>query len=225
MIVALFNLLAQGSEIPAKEESEFFYEPFLWVLAILAAAFIMLKATARKAARSAERSKLSAKERIDRNRRGHEMVDRVGELMAELADLSREIHGQLDTRIAQLDVLLEQADDKIAQLKDLIDGGCAQESPQAGESPQAVEPAASPLVEQEPAAAAPQGGEPVTAAESFEASRKDQENQAGAALETGANPEVFALSAQGLSALAIAQRLCRPVGEIELILALKRKGS
>jgi len=53
----------------------------------------------------------------------HKSVERdMQNLLVELADMSRQITAQIDTRAAKLDALIREADEKIAELRALSDG-------------------------------------------------------------------------------------------------------
>jgi hypothetical protein len=101
-------------------------------------------------------------------------------LIVELAQMARQITAQLDTRSAKLEVLIREADEKIAALKSLP-------------APPAVRPDPPPGA-QEPAD-----------------------------LEDPRHAPVYLLSDAGMNPAQIAQRLNRPGGEVELILALRSK--
>jgi hypothetical protein len=98
-------------------------------------------------------------------------------LIVELAQMARQITAQLDTRSAKLEVLIREADEKIAALKSLP-------APRPDTPPAAPEPAD---------------------------------------LEDPRHAPVYMLADAGMNPAQIAQRLSRPGGEVELILALRPK--
>jgi hypothetical protein len=98
-------------------------------------------------------------------------------LLVELSEMARQITSQLDTRARKLELLIDEADQRIALL--------------GGASPSAVGEPAAPRPEPAPAPAQ--------------------------------HADVYGLAEQGLEANDIARRLNRPRGEVELILALRRK--
>jgi hypothetical protein len=110
-----------------------------------------------------------------------------------LADLSRQVNGQLDTRIARLDLLLVEADRKIKMLQELTGPAAAQQA---------------------------KGWE---VSDNGPTSVSDSQERPMDGFVSEANREIVTLADQGLTATAIAQKLGRPVGEIELILSLVRK--
>jgi len=119
----------------------------------------------------------------------------MSNLLIELAEMSRQITAQLDTRAAKLEALIKEADEKAAELKSLMT--------KQGQSPEATTPppSRSRLVEPDDEAAAPLHFEPPDP-------RYEQ---------------VYMLADQGRSPVEIARKLDRPSGEIELILALRPK--
>jgi len=82
-----------------------------------------------------------ARARIAAMRDQHEIRGNLERLIVQLQDLSRQIAGQIDTRFCKLQVLMDQADQKIRQLQQLTDGVQAngdvaqQQEPQQQEQP------------------------------------------------------------------------------------------
>lgn len=139
-----------------------------------------LRKRARKRAQSSEWD--TPAERIEEIR-GE--AARRGRASAEMAsadaeDLARRLSAVLDNKAARLEILLEEADRKIAAL----------ESVRAGEGRVAAK------------------------------SPEDVSN--GRSFEPGDHDPVHRLADEGVETVEIAQRLGRPVGEVELILALRR---
>ncbi|MCS7033983.1 MAG: hypothetical protein NZ561_08300 [Phycisphaerae bacterium] len=145
-------------------------------------------------------------------------------LLVELAEMSRQITAQLDTRAAKLNLLICEADRKIAELQRLSDGsGAAAAARRDAGSPADLPPAGS--VQGQAHASAPvEGAPPVTAREmpafSTEARSAGMVARSTDSVDPG-HAEVYRLADQGLDAAEIARRLHRPRGEIELILALR----
>ena len=53
----------------------------------------------------------------------HKAVERdMQNLLVELSEMSRQITAQIDTRAAKLDLLIREADEKIAELRSLAEG-------------------------------------------------------------------------------------------------------
>ncbi len=105
----------------------------------------------------------------------------MSNLLVELSEMVRQLTSQLDTRTAKLEVLIQEAEQKIAQLRQLTSTTAAtkEEASLAPASPSQVE-------------------DPRYA-------------------------EVYAMADEGQTVLEIAQKLGRPQGEVELILALRSR--
>jgi hypothetical protein len=120
-------------------------------------------------------------------------------LLVEYEQMIRNMTGQLDTRAAKLELLIKEADEKIAELRAARDGSTF---------PMSASPLESGSVSEADAAIA-------RATDLTPTPRRDP---------TGPDPrhaEVYALADQGLSPRDVARKLGRPNGEIELILALR----
>lgn len=114
-------------------------------------------------------------------------------LLVELSEMARQISAQLDTRAAKLEALIREADEKLEQLRD-----AQQQGSLPIEAPRSLPPR--PVEEDRPPMRliVPEPVDP-------------------------RHVEVYRLADQGQSAHQIAQRLNRPSGEIELILALRSR--
>jgi hypothetical protein len=125
---------------------------------------------------------------------GQREVERqMTELLVELEQMARKMTAQVDTRAARLELLIKDADDKIALLRALSDGAA-----RAGAAPDGGAQA-NPAARLQPADIAP-GLAPAMDAR---------------------HAEVYELADAGLSARQVAQQLGRPYGEVELILAIR----
>jgi hypothetical protein len=113
----------------------------------------------------------------------------IEQIMSELDQLARQIHGQIDARLARLESMLHEADERIGQLSRLSRNGTDGRSFD--------------VTLDEPATEA----EPVT--------------QTPAPINS-AREAIYRLADGGLPAPAIAQRVGRTTGEVELILSLRR---
>lgn len=173
--------------------------PYALVLGILILTAFMLISARRKIRRSRARDGLTVQERIQEQTRGRDVCNQIGELMAELADLSRQINGQMDMRLTKMDLLLHQADQKIEVLQHLTEGQTNFKNPTA------AKPAYPPVSSSPPVEFNPQ---PLP--------EKGKNNDPLV-------EEVLKLKNMGMTSVAIAQQLERPVGEIELMLAIRRK--
>lgn len=148
------------------------------IVGILAVVYLMMRPKFRKSDPLARPmfSSLSQQRSVERQ---------MQNLLVELSEMARQVSGQLDTRAAKLQVLIDEADRKIAQLQGT--------PPPTGEAP---------------------------------ALRLAGEHAPSATPTPPADPRhapVYELADQGLDAREIASRLDRPSGEVELILALRRK--
>jgi hypothetical protein len=140
-------------------------EPLIW-LALLAAALGACLLLRRRAASRTVNSELAS-------------------LITELSNLSRNVNEQLDSRTAHLELLLKQADQKIAALQS------APSRTQAGSE-----------------------GTP-------EEADRFHDDVPHEPIPDSRHTDIYTLADQGRSTKEIAQRLGRPSGEIELILALR----
>lgn len=109
----------------------------------------------------------------------------MSDLLVELSKMARQITAQLDTRSAKLELLIQEADEKIARLQRLSAVSPAPLQPAEPDHDQVPPPSSPPL---------------------------DPRHR-----------EVYTLADEGRTPQEIAQRLDRPQGEVELILALRRR--
>jgi hypothetical protein len=122
-------------------------------------------------------------------------------LLVEYEQMIRNMTAQLDTRATKLELLIKEADEKLAALRAAN-----------GVTPPAAAPSSPPT---ESDASAEGAAAVARATDLTPTPRRDP---------TGPDPrhaEVYALADQGLSPRDVARRLGRPNGEIELILALR----
>ena len=118
----------------------------------------------------------------------------MSNLLVEMSDMARQMTAQLDTRAAKLELLIKQADDRIAAIKAATHGITTVPAEAPSPEPEII---SHPVVERAPPP--PAAVDPRHAA-------------------------VYELADQGLSPHEIAQQMGRPNGEIELILALRTGG-
>ena len=143
-------------------------------------------------ARPATAMSLSQQRQVERD---------IGNLMVEMLETARQMTAQLDTRAARLEILIAEADQRLASLKSAAS---------------VAAPAAPPPASAEPAEPSPSDG-PARAVSDLVLTREPEE--------TPPDPrhaEIYALADQGHSTREIARSLDRPNGEVELILALRR---
>jgi DNA-binding NarL/FixJ family response regulator len=176
--------------------------PLIWIGPIAFLGVFLLVKTWRRVARSKAHSDLSVQERIGRQSQKRDIYyDQMSELMAALADLSRQINGQIDTRLAKLEILLRQADEKIDILNQQKKQGTDKKQPSPPGQP---------------------GKDIKDIAEQFRQSIPPEKQENDKNLSPQAR-KVLEMFNQGISKIDIAQQLDRPVGEIELILSLAGK--
>ena len=133
--------------------------------------------------------------------------EQMNNLLVELSEMARQVSAQLDTRAAKLELLIKEADERLAALR-----GATGDAP-----PEQIMP---PVAD---------NGSVAQTAPSREIDSAEQAALSAArptTAEASADPryaDVYALSDEGRSAQEIARLLSRPVGEVELILALRPK--
>jgi len=213
LMTTLYVLLAQGQpatvDPPTAETSTI--DPIIaFAITITAGIFgyMMLRRTRRRLAVSKYNSSLSVKEKVaNQIPTTNIMYRQMGELMAELADLARQVNGQIDTRIAKLEYVIADADKKLDLLQKATQKFQAevafQENHHEDHSEDHPETDIKPKVEPIP----------------FEHPTPLDKKQETA-------PEILTvleLAKSGKTAIEIAKSLSRPTGEIELILALNKK--
>ena len=98
---------------------------------------VMLRSLRRRTSRQGHDADLTGAERVERARQTHGMESDLRQMMVELEDLTRRFSAQLDAKSMRLERLLEEADTRIAQLKQLRDGPVP-------DNPQAAQPSAPP---------------------------------------------------------------------------------
>ncbi len=204
----VFHLILAAEENAS--DSIFSPSMFLWLGIIIFLSYFLLLKTRRRVRRSQQFSHLDANERIAHFRKtdtNHLQVQ-IEELMAELADLSREINGQIDTRLAKLNALLNEADRTIARFEQTMG------HPEGSASSPGTISKSSGRNETSPDHIQQQNRKNLTSADHVLRSQKVPDAQTQAILD---------MAHQGKTAVSIAQKLGRPVGEIELILALHKK--
>ncbi len=180
---------------------------------IVVVGFFIMRMTMKRAQKSQVRSQRSVEEKISDGYRSRQTFEQMNELMANLADLSRQINGQLDTRITRLQVLLRKSDEQISLLEDRLNqiANASENLPNdlnntnhANLSTESSSDSSSPFRNNSP-------------------DRFDTESSPEIPKPVEITPDmqrVLDLLNRGHNAIAIAQELNRPVGEIELILAL-----
>ena len=135
----------------------------------------------------------------------------VSNLLDDLADMARQVGSQLDAKAVRLEALIREADDRLKQL----DGANREARTRSSEfsAPTALSPA--PAEQPAHPALTPMDAIDVRPVVPSPAPSSDWPDQR--------HVEIYTLADQGLALQDIAQRLRRPSGEVELILALRHK--
>lgn len=227
MIESLQQILAQETNGGTLFEN---MRPFFFVAGIVLAAFMLMRWSQRRMMQNQNRSNLSVQDRVEKSRQGTEIYSQIGELMSQLADLSRQINGQIDTRIAKLELLIREADRTIDRLQKLpgnesnkIDNDNLNPAPDGIETLRKISEKYHQTDIAESSETPPSNLENSADSGSHKKRRGTAEslpNKSDILLE---NQQILSLSQQGLSSIEIAQKLNRPIGEIELILSLNGK--
>jgi hypothetical protein len=82
---------------------------------------VMLIVTRRRIASRQHSPRAYVREQISRIKEEQGVTRRIDDLMVELAEVSRQIHAQIDTRFAKLDSAIRAADQRIDALTRLVD--------------------------------------------------------------------------------------------------------
>jgi len=253
-----FGILAEEAQQPTSWLPPQYRVPLvLGALALLLSLFF-LRRVRQRVALSQRGQQPSAQERVQRMTSGQDLHGQINEHMVQLAELSRQVNGQLNMRLARLELLLAEADRAINRLE-AASGKTAEELLQARRERQAGaggaadatgggRPTGETLQETWLGAGTPGAGAagssgqvavkeefktvgpvrkagPATTHEGVNGPAGRPQDGAGVA-SASISPEqarVVELAEKGLSAVEIARELHRPVGEIELILALNEK--
>ena len=162
-------------------------------------------------------------------------------LLVELSEMSRQVTSTLDTRATKLDLLIREADEKIAVLTELLakadqigassfqtDGSARHPTPQQStpEFSTPVESIPRPLMTErsmllpppDSAGASFRHGDPAQAVKTLAVASSSGPSPYDA---DARHAEVYLLADQGQSPSEIAAQLHRPCGEVQLILALR----
>jgi hypothetical protein len=136
--------------------------------------------------------------------------EQMNSLLVELSEMARQVSAQLDTRAAKLELLIKEADERLAALREATGG-------------ETLEPSIPPVspVSDNGSAAQTASSREIDSAEEAALSAMRPTRVDGSADPRYA--DVYALSDEGRSAQEIARLLSRPAGEVELILALRPK--
>ena len=229
MLNLVINILADAQ--PAAQNSNLeSYKPFIYVVVVLVGLFLVIR-TQRRVARNQSRKNLPARQQVAQHSGGEDLYGKINELMAGLADLSRQINGQIDTRLAKLQILMRQAEQTIAKLEQLT-GKSAQPSLPPDVAEKEIQDICDDFHRHHLAGADLTPEAPKNSQETnLEKNKSPEKNNSPMVKSEPYNISKYSLlkqqtidlAAQGYTAVEIAKELNRPVGEIELVLALQGK--
>ncbi|MCC6680589.1 MAG: hypothetical protein IT445_06760 [Phycisphaeraceae bacterium] len=177
--------------------------PLVGIMMIVTALMMMLR---NRRKRSAHR--LTPMEQVERYQQERGMRQDLESLMVEIEQLARRFSSQLDAKSVQLEKLLREADEKIAQL---------QQTSAATQTPQTPQPRSSLPGAGETPGVLPPGVKHA----SHHKAHADAPARSGAGEDELAR-QVYRLADEGLTSDQIARRLDEHVGKVELILALRK---
>jgi hypothetical protein len=156
---------------------------------IVAVTTIMLISTRRKIREAKNTPRTYARELYSRLKEEKTTINEVQEVMIEMEELARHIHGRIDTRYAKLEKVIRDADERIDKLSRLV--RAAQGDATADVTVADTEPSKD--------------------------SRSDKPEEVPAA-----HADVCRLADAGLRPMDIAKEVGSTIGEVELILALRK---
>jgi ABC-type transporter Mla subunit MlaD len=149
----------------------------------------------------------------------------LDDLLLQIEEMARRVNAQLDTKFAKLETVVHHADERIRRLERLVQEAAAARaamSRTAAESPPqtaAQAPGHPPQVDvliDDPPTVEPQ------AAETQPAQAPPAERPTPAPATYNQMKRVYELADHGLTALKIAEKLHLPIGEVELVLNIRR---
>ncbi len=194
LLASPVSFLAQAAEPQAMDASQF----IMLAGAVLGLTLLMLTTRKRFMARAhakepSIRQRAAGLARETKHRRDLDAV------IIELDKLARQIHAQIDTRFAKLEAVIRDADQRIATLKRLSIETTSAPTPPSHALDITLD-SESPDVD---------GADPLSASDDSVSAPADHQ-------------PILDLADRGLSPHEIAERVRRPIGEIELILSLNR---
>jgi len=220
MYISLLQFKLLAEETLEKSHSPQLQIPpqIIWVFAIVVGAYIIVRITMRRVMRHQKKFEIPLSQRLEEHRASLATQDQMHELMAALADLSRQINGQIDTRLAKLEVLMSQAESVIKRLEQTSGSRAPGSETAAQPSFDATVGDVKEITRKIQDAEASQSSNEAT--EEIEAVPDNANSSAELSPQA---KQVLELARKGLTPMAIAKELSRPVGEIELILSLAGK--
>ncbi len=215
----------------------------LFLMGILLALIVMMRALRRSSSKRKHQTRTMGdpSERIEKlNRQAHVSMEPAQRAVVEAEDLTRRMGAVLDNKAARIEILLQEANERIEQLerasREQLDQAQAShpaptDAPKEsrGVPPEALDRA---RLDQDRAERLPQQNEATPAEETqptyrFERGPMERSNVHPDEPTRPSKPMTFPeqvdeLVVQGLNAMEIANKLNRPVGEVELVLNLRR---
>jgi len=162
---------------------------------------LIMQATRRNWRKSQGRGERPARERYDELQRSASASRDLEQVMLELDQLARQVHGKLDTRFAKLEAVIRDADERIDRLSRLVREARGRQSLDVIIDDEALVEAAGTVLEAKST---------LSVQETF-TPRGQQQREV-----------IYKLSDEGLDPIAIAQQVSRTTGEVELILSLRK---
>ena len=186
----------------------------LVLLALIVIVLALLLRSARSRwQRSVAMSRDSVRERYEKLKSDRTATREVDKVLVELDQLARQVHGRLDTQLVKLEILINDADQRIDKLSRLV--RATQETKSLDITLDSEEPCDDSLL-----AEATSSDAPVSASlASVTAGNKKSESEGA---ESGPYGPIYRLADRGMSPVEIAQQVGRTTGEVELILSLRK---
>ncbi len=179
--------------------------PFLLVLGVVMIGFLILMSIRGKIANKNRRTP-SPREHIENLKTAHQSREDVNVIKADMYSTAQELASKLTTRARHLEILIDQADQRIAALTEL-------------ERSQST-PTTTPPLNPSPSPSSVQSSAPIPSPppSAITASPSPQKLMVG---DDPLSQSIYGLADSGNSALEIAQQLDEQIGKVELILALR----
>ena len=172
--------------------------------------WLVMRVRKRRAA-GEDRADLTPRELIERNRQHDALRGDLEDLMVEIEQLTRRFGAQLDAKSIHLEKLLDDAEQRIAELKGLADAATGASTAPPGNAEATRTPTDKAKAARAPRAAPDDEAPAVAPAAGDDASPDDP-----------LADRVYQLADAGQDPVAIARHLNEHVGKVELILALRQ---
>ncbi|MFI4897733.1 MAG: hypothetical protein ACIARR_07900 [Phycisphaerales bacterium JB059] len=196
---------AEGEQATVAEEGapsvsalQQFLPGALLAFGVLVLVMVMVRLLRRNLSKNAPANSGTPKERIERIRAEASARPPAETFQADAEELTRRLAAILDNKAARLELLIEEADERLARLDRASIGASVSVRP--------VEPDAGAFRTSAP--------EPAPVAPAPQHAASDPTHR-----------QIYELADAGLGPVEIAQRLDQPIGQVELILNLRRRGA